>query len=125
MAPFFEVQPGSGLPIYRQIVESVKAAIASGHLKAGDRLPAHRELARDLVIAPLTVKKAYDLLQTEGLIVMTQGRGTFVAGKGAAGKDARDELAARAASLVRQARLMGLSEDELRRLIAVRWGKGR
>ena len=76
-APLFSVHPGDGLSLYRQIVEQAKAAIASGRLEPGDRLPTHRDLARELVVAPLTVKKAYDLLQAEGLIRMTQGRGTF------------------------------------------------
>jgi len=50
--------------------------MASGRLRAGDKLPTHRELARDLVVAPLTVKKAYDLLQSEVWISMAQNRGT-------------------------------------------------
>ena len=127
MAPvLFSIHSGDGLPIYRQIVEQVKAAIASGRLKEGDQLPTHRDLARDLVIAPLTVKKAYDLLQGEGLISMAQGRGTFVSGRtAAAGPEAREDLAARLGGLVRQARLMGLSRDELKSLIERNWGKGK
>src|SRR5262245_4649985 len=89
----FSIGTGNGRSIYRQIVEQAKAAMASGRLRAGDRLPTHRELARELVVAPLTVKKAYDVLQSEGWILMEQGRGTFVAdGPAAAGKDARQEL---------------------------------
>src|ERR1041385_4719782 len=125
-APIFTIQPGNGMPIYRQIVEEVKSAIASGRLKAGEKLPTHRDLARDLVIAPLTVKKAYDALQAEGLIAMTQGRGTFVAERGGRpGREAREELDARAEGLVRQARLPGLTPSELRKLIESRWGKGK
>ena len=72
------VHPGDDLPIYRQIVRQVTDAIAGGALKAGERLPSHRELAAQLVIAPLTVKKAYDELEHEGLIDTQRGRGTFV-----------------------------------------------
>jgi GntR family transcriptional regulator len=123
-APLFSVQPGDGLSLYRQIVEQAKAAIASGRLRPGDRLPTHRDLARELVVAPLTVKKAYDLLQAEGLIRMTQGRGTFVLGKGATGREARRDLAARAAALARQARLMGLTAEEIHGLIERHWHEG-
>jgi GntR family transcriptional regulator len=72
------IHPGDDLPIYRQIVRQVTDAIAGGRLKGGDRLPSHRELAAQLVIAPLTVKKAYDELEQQGLIETHQGRGTFV-----------------------------------------------
>ena len=113
------------MPIYRQIVEQAKAALAAGRLRTGDKLPTHRELARELVVAPLTVKKAYDLLQAEGWITMAQGRGTFVGGAAAgAGNQARRELAVRAEGLVRQARLMGLSADDLRKLVGRHWSDG-
>jgi len=72
------VNPGDELPIYRQIIRQVTDAIAGGSLAAGDRLPSHRDLATQLVIAPLTVKKAYDDLEREGLIETRRGRGTFV-----------------------------------------------
>jgi GntR family transcriptional regulator len=72
------VNPGDELPIYRQIVRQIADAIAGGRLEAGARLPSHRDLAEELVIAPLTVKKAYDELEREGLLVSQRGRGTFV-----------------------------------------------
>ncbi len=72
------IHPGDELPIYRQIVRQVTDAIAGGRLGPGERLPSHRELALQLVIAPLTVKKAYDELERERLIETQRGRGTFV-----------------------------------------------
>jgi GntR family transcriptional regulator len=75
----FHVNPGDELPIYRQIVRQITDAIAGRHLEAGFKLPSHRDLATELVIAPLTVKKAYDELERVGLIVTQRGRGTFVA----------------------------------------------
>jgi GntR family transcriptional regulator len=72
------INPGDELPIYRQIVRQVTDAIAGGRLAAGERLPSHRDLAARLVIAPLTVKKAYDELERDGLIATQRGRGTFV-----------------------------------------------
>ncbi|MBZ5640060.1 MAG: GntR family transcriptional regulator [Acidobacteriia bacterium] len=72
------VHPGDELPIYRQIVRQVTDAIAGGRLRPGDKLLSHRDLAENLVIAPLTVKKAYDELEQQGLIETQRGRGTFV-----------------------------------------------
>jgi len=109
------VHPGDDLPIYRQIVRQVTDGIAGGRLRAGDRLPSHRELAVDLVIAPLTVKKAYDELERQGLIDTHQGRGTFVAAAaselGAA--ERRERLRETAQRLLSQAALTGVSFTEL------------
>src|SRR5579863_5921103 len=72
------VNPADGLPIYRQIMRQITDAIAGGRLKSGDQLTSHRELSEQLVIAPLTVKKAYDELEALGFIETQRGRGTFV-----------------------------------------------
>ena len=72
------VSPGDELPLYRQIIRQITDGIAGARLKPGDKLPSHRELATQLVIAPLTVKKAYDELEQGGLIETQRGRGTFV-----------------------------------------------
>jgi len=118
----FSIRPDDGKPVYRQIVEQVKAALASGRLRPGDKLPTHRDLARELVVAPLTVKKAYDLLQAEGLILMAQGRGTFVTKRGpSALPRAKEDLDERVDSLVRHARLLNLTTEELQRLIGRHW----
>lgn len=66
------------LPIYRQIMRQITEAIAVGRLKAGEKLPSHRELSEEIVVAPLTVKKAYDELEALGYIETQRGRGTFV-----------------------------------------------
>lgn len=75
------VSPSDALPIYRQIMRQIMDAIAGGRLKSGDRLLSHRELSEQLVIAPLTVKKAYDELEALGYIESQRGRGTFVAAR--------------------------------------------
>ncbi len=72
------IRPGSDLPIYRQIVRQVVDAIAGGRLVGGEQLPSHRELSEQLVIAPLTVKRAYDELEAQGYLATERGRGTFV-----------------------------------------------
>jgi len=72
------IHPADELPIYRQIMRQITNAIASGHLKVGEKLPSHRDLSEQLVIAPLTVKKAYDELELAGFLETQRGRGTFV-----------------------------------------------
>jgi GntR family transcriptional regulator len=113
------VHPGDELPIYRQIVRQVTDAIAANRLKPGDRLPSHRELAARLVIAPLTVKKAYDELEQGGLIDTQRGRGTFVSETPPAIDPAasRERLREIAQRLVTQAALSGISFQEVLELL--------
>jgi len=71
----------TGVPIYRQILEQVKIAISNGELKPGDQLPTVRQLAVDLSINLNTVIRAYRELESEGILEMQQGSGTFVSSK--------------------------------------------
>jgi GntR family transcriptional regulator len=73
-----QIDEKSGVPFYRQIIEQVKFAIASGELSAGERLPTVRQLAVDLSINPNTVIRAYRELEIEGVLATQQGSGTFV-----------------------------------------------
>lgn len=111
----FYVNPGHELPIYRQIVRQVMDAIAGRRLAPGDKLPSHRELAEVLVIAPLTVKNAYDELEREGLIETQRGRGTFVSerGPGPSAAAKRERLRDAAERLVTQAALIGVPLSEV------------
>ena len=74
-----EISPGSGTPIYAQIVEQISQAIAKGRLAPGEKLPPVRKLAEDLVVNPNTVAKAFQQLEQRGLVVTRIGSGTFVA----------------------------------------------
>ena len=65
-------------PIYEQIVRQIRGQIIEGSLKENELLPSVRALSRELKISALTVKKAYDLLDEEGLIVTVHGKGSFV-----------------------------------------------
>jgi GntR family transcriptional regulator len=68
----------SGVPIYRQIIDQVKGAIATGALGPGDRLPTVRQLSVDLSINPNTVSRAYNELELTGLVETHMGSGTFI-----------------------------------------------
>tara|TARA_R110002072_G_scaffold303103_1_gene493675 strand:+ start:44001 stop:44444 length:444 start_codon:yes stop_codon:yes gene_type:complete len=72
------IQPADDVPIYRQIVRQIQEALASGRLRSGEQLPSQRELAQQVAVSPLTVKKAYDELDREGVIETRRGQGTFV-----------------------------------------------
>jgi GntR family transcriptional regulator len=74
----FAIDSKSGVPLYRQIIEQVKFAIARNRLQPGDQLPTVRQLAVDLSINPNTVIRAYRELEIEGVLETHQGSGTFV-----------------------------------------------
>ena len=72
------IKNGSVVPIYEQIKNAIRDEILKGNLSSGEKLPSVRNLARELSISILTVKKAYDELESEGFIESRQGLGTFV-----------------------------------------------
>src|SRR5690349_4399475 len=75
----FEINLKSGKPVYLQLVDQVKAAIASGALRRGDALPSIRPLAEDLRINRNTVAKAYGELERQNVVETAAGKGVFVA----------------------------------------------
>ena len=72
------IDPKSGVPLYRQIIESVKFSIARGDLTPGAKLPTVRQLAVDLEVNPNTVIRAYREMELGGVLDTQQGSGTFV-----------------------------------------------
>ena len=68
----------SGVPIYQQIAEQLRADILAGKLKEGEYLPSIRGLAKDLRISVITTMKAYEQLAQEGLVTAVQGKGFYV-----------------------------------------------
>lgn len=80
LAPqLFSITPGSTEPIYRQLVEQVRRLVAAGQMAPGDELPSVREVAQALAVNPMTVSKAYGLLETEGVLARRRGLGMLVA----------------------------------------------
>ena len=76
---YLSLDSHSGAPIYLQIKEQMRLAVATGAIRAGEQLPTVRDLAAELRINPNTIARVYRELQTEGLLVSRQGSGTFVA----------------------------------------------
>jgi GntR family transcriptional regulator len=77
----FRLDLKSGVPVYRQLIDQVLVAVASGALAAGDQLPTVRQLAVDLSINPNTVVRAYKELEIRGMLTTQQGTGTFITSK--------------------------------------------
>ena len=75
------LDPNSGVPVYRQIIDQVSGGIAAGILGAGDQLPTVRQLAVDLAINPNTVIRAYRELELRGMLDTQQGTGTFISNR--------------------------------------------
>ena len=103
-------------PIYEQIIAQIKAEVIEGRMTAGDALPSVRTLSRELKISALTVKKAYDNLEEEGLIVTVHGKGSFIAAANQEllMEERRKELEKELEAAVQKARTGGLSAKEVR-----------
>jgi len=117
MALWIQISPGSNEPIYGQIVAQASRAIATGEVSIGDKLPAVRVLAGELVINPNTVARAYGVLERQGLVSTKTGSGTFVADPKLRHADAGrlNILTERMDNIITQALNIGLSEHDIKR----------
>lgn len=119
-AVHIQIDPHSGLPVYRQVMDQIRYYIASGVLRAGEQLPSIRALARRLSVNPATVVKAYTELQHGGVIEISHGRGAFVSDSAARMSDAqrKKSLQRSARQLAVEALQMGAGVDLVRRTVA-------
>ncbi|MCI5874816.1 MAG: GntR family transcriptional regulator [Clostridiales bacterium] len=106
-------------PIYEQIVEQIKRQIVQQELTEGTPLPSVRALAKDLKISALTVKKAYDFLEEEGLIATVHGKGSFILGANPdlMEEESRREVEACMEQAVAKGRNCGMSDEQLREVL--------
>ena len=113
------IDTSSSVPVYAQIVEQIKRAIASGTLRNGDNLPSLRETAVKLRINPITVGKAYKELEREGLIKTKHGLGSFITVDVQEITDGfrRDLLVRSINNLLVDAHHLGVSFEELKQII--------
>ncbi len=108
----------SELPIYTQLVDRIKLAIAAGELAAGERMMTVRELALEAGVNPNTVQRALSELERQGLVYSQRGNGRFVTEETAVIDAARDALAREHVRRFRQAmRGLGCTEEEIMRLL--------
>ena len=115
MAFRFGLDLHTGVPVYRQLIDQVRAGIASGSLIAGDQLPTVRQLAVDLEINPNTVMRAYRELELGGLLETHQGTGTFISDRKPEKKTAERErqLSQMAGEFAARAGAAGFSLEDL------------
>jgi GntR family transcriptional regulator len=115
----FNIDPHSGIPIYRQVMDQVKYYAASSILKPGDMLPSIRQLSRDLSVNPTTIVKAYSELQHEGVIELRHGKGVFLS-ESSRRMTAPERVAAlrrNARQLAVEALQMGASDQDVLRVV--------
>jgi GntR family transcriptional regulator len=105
----FSLHPGSGIPIYRQLVDQVRRLIAGGQLPPGAELPSVRDLAVQYAVNPMTISKAYSLLEAQGLLERNRGRPMTVA----SGRRAQASHAQRLRQIEPQVRQLALSARQL------------
>jgi len=115
MALWIQISSGSGQPIYTQVAEQISEAIAKSELASGDKLPAVRKLAAELVINPNTVARAYTRLEQAGLVTTKTGSGTFVSDPKLRKSDAADIniLSERMDTIITRGLNLGLEEKDL------------
>ena len=107
------------IPVYEQVVEQIRQQIMLGTLKEGEGLPSVRNLANELRISALTVKKAYDKLEEDGLVITVHGKGTYVASadSGLALEARRKAVEDELSLVVSKAKLAGLENDEILKIL--------
>jgi len=120
----FILNPQSGTPIYRQLIDQVRRMVASGQLAAGAALPSVRELAIEHAINPMTISKAYSLLESEGVLERQRGKPMTVAAQERVQvprTQRLQQLEAQIDHLVLSARQLELTQEDLAKAIRKKW----
>ena len=125
MALWIQILPGSSEPIYIQVAEQISKAIARGELASGDKLPAVRKLAAELVINPNTVARSYSRLEQAGLVTTKTGSGTFVSDPKFRKADAADinALTERMDTVISRSLNLGIEPKDLIKIFKERLNK--
>jgi len=115
----FDINPNSGVPIYRQLIDQVHALVVGGRLREGDFLPSVRRVARAASINPMTVSKAYARLEAEGTVQRVRGQGMRVTAPSVDGSPRQRQMQLRELlkPVLHRARQLGLNERQTRAVI--------
>lgn len=118
------ISNSSSTPIYEQIKNAIINQIMDGELKEDEALSSIRALAQDIKISVMTIKKAYDELESEGYIVSRQGKGTFVAPKNSelVKEQAQKDIEKYLEKMIDIAKNFNISKDELIELLNIFYG---
>ncbi len=120
----FQISTSSGVPIYRQIIDQVKIHIAAGRLKAEDFLPSVRQVAKELEVNPMTVSKAYSILEATGVLETVRGQGMRVKlteGSKGDSKGPEEEVAPFIQEMILKAKQLSFNKDEILEAINKMW----
>ena len=116
---FIVITPQNPDPLYKQVIDQIKEAVADGVLKAAERLPSIREMSKELNISEITIKRAYADLEAEGLIYSRAGLGSFVASidKEKLRKEKLSEIQQDLRRVLRAAERAGISKEDVASLL--------
>jgi GntR family transcriptional regulator len=114
-----KIDPASGLPIYLQLIEQIKYHISVGTIRAEDQLPSVRKLSTDLRVNPNTIAKAFNIMETEGIVYSKRGEGTFISPNAA--ESSKEERRGVLKNLLKQvaetAEALNVPPDEVHRMM--------
>jgi len=113
----FHLNHSSGIPVYLQLMQQIRHGVETGALRAGERLPTIRSLAEELVVNPNTVVRAYRELQHEGIVELRQGSGAYIGQSVVERRQIMSKAAKLMGSAIERLSALGLSEDEIRRIV--------
>jgi GntR family transcriptional regulator len=121
---YFQIATASGVPIYRQIIDQVKTHIATGRFKPEDFLPSVRQVASELEVNPMTISKAYSLLEKEGVLEYVRGKGMRISASEAPHEDLKEREEAMKPLLrevITKSSQLALGPDKISKLFADLW----
>lgn len=113
METLFQINPQLDIPIYQQLVDTIRAAVKKGSLVAGQQLPTVQEMSQKLSLARGTIKRAYDELEHQGVLEKIQGRGTFICYQPANSGSRKEQAMAAIDSMLDSLEEMGFSATEI------------
>jgi len=118
----FTISPSSGVPIYKQLFSQIERMVLNGYFAVGEHLPSVRQVATSLEVNPMTVSKAYGLLEERGYLTRLRGKGMVVAQRNdeVSQQEKVKVLNKMIAELLTQAQQMGISGQEIVNLVTVR-----
>ena len=116
----FAVRFNSGVPIYRQVTDEVVKQIDRGQIKFGELLPSVRQLAQELGVNPMTISKAYSMLESDSVVERKRGVGMVVIKKA---ESPSDYLKPAIQQLIADAKQLGISNTQLNKMIKSNWKK--
>jgi GntR family transcriptional regulator len=117
----FQIQPSSGIPIYKQIIDQVNRFVISGYLQPGDELPSVRQTAAELEVNPMTISKAYSMLEATGILERMRGKGMIIASGQKSSNSIQERLEVVRPLLkeaVTQAEQLDIPDDSLKKLLS-------